>query len=55
MSQSGGVEENHGQRLLMLYDHAVGEIYQYVRARCGSDGEDAGAECAYAEPRTQRP
>jgi RNA polymerase sigma-70 factor, ECF subfamily len=26
---------DHGARLLQIYDHAVGEVFAYLRARCG--------------------
>ena len=27
---------DHGETLLEIYDHAVGEVFTYLRARCGS-------------------
>ena len=35
MSVMGAPTIDHGARLLAIYDHAVVEVYAYLRARCG--------------------
>jgi RNA polymerase sigma-70 factor, ECF subfamily len=41
---------DHGARLLEIYDHAVGEVFTYLRARCGGRAlaEDLTAETLLA-------
>lgn len=36
MSVMGTPTIDHGAALLTIYDHAVGEVYAYLRARCGN-------------------
>ncbi len=50
MSVMGTPTIDHGTRLLEIYDHAVGEVYTYLRSRCGHRvlAEDLTAEAFLA-------